>query len=43
LKILRNPLVVLLAILSAISFATGDARAGTVMAAMVVLGITLPR
>jgi Mg2+-importing ATPase len=38
LKIIRNPLVVLLAILSAISFATGDARAGTVMAAMVVLG-----
>src|SRR5271170_1113258 len=41
LKILRNPLVVLLAILSSISFATGDARAGTVMAAMVVLSVTL--
>ncbi|HMD48506.1 MAG TPA: magnesium-translocating P-type ATPase, partial [Bryobacteraceae bacterium] len=41
LKILRNPLVVLLGILSAISFATGDARAGTVMAVMVVLGATL--
>jgi Mg2+-importing ATPase len=41
LKILRNPLVVLLAILSSISFATGDARAGTVMAAMVVLGVAL--
>ena len=27
--------------LSAISFATGDARAGTVMAAMVVLSVTL--
>ncbi len=41
LKILRNPLVVLLAALSAISFATGDARAGTVMAIMVVLGAGL--
>ncbi len=39
--ILRNPLVVLLATLSAISFATGDARAGTVMAGMVVLGAAL--
>src|SRR5215471_15138142 len=33
LRILGNPLVILLAILSAVSFATGDARAGTVMAA----------
>ena len=41
LKIIRNPLVILLAALSAISFATGDARAGTVMAAMVVLSVTL--
>jgi P-type Mg2+ transporter len=41
LKILRNPLVILLAALSAISFATGDARAGTVMAMMVVLGAGL--
>ena len=41
LKILRNPLVILLAALSAISFATGDARAGTVMAAMVVLSASL--
>ena len=41
LKILRNPLVVLLAILSSISFATGDARAGSVMAGMVVLGVGL--
>jgi P-type Mg2+ transporter len=40
-RILRNPLVVLLAILSAISFATGDARAGTVMALMVALGVCL--
>ncbi len=41
LKIIRNPLVILLAILSSISFATGDARAGTVMAAMVLLSVTL--
>src|SRR5579871_2450748 len=41
LKIIRNPLVVLLTALSAISFGTGDARAGTVMAAMVVLSVAL--
>jgi len=41
LKIIRNPLVILLAALSAVSFATGDARAGTVMAAMVVLSAAL--
>ena len=41
LKIIRNPLVILLATLSAISFVTGDARAGTVMAAMVVLSVAL--
>jgi Mg2+-importing ATPase len=39
--ILRNPLVILLAILSSISFATGDARAGSVMAGMVVLSAAL--
>ncbi len=39
--ILRNPLVILLGTLSAISFVTGDARAGTVMAAMVLLSVTL--
>jgi Mg2+-importing ATPase len=39
--ILRNPLVILLAALSSISFATGDARAGTVMACMVVLSASL--
>jgi Mg2+-importing ATPase len=39
--ILRNPLVILLAALSSVSFATGDARAGTVMACMVVLSATL--
>jgi Mg2+-importing ATPase len=41
LKIIRNPLVILLAALSAVSFATGDARAGSVMAAMVVLSAAL--
>jgi Mg2+-importing ATPase len=41
LKIIRNPLVILLATLSAVSFATGDARAGTVMAMMVVLSVGL--
>ena len=38
---MRNPLVVLLAALSSISFATGDMRAGTVMSLMVVLGVLL--
>jgi Mg2+-importing ATPase len=37
----RNPLVILLIVLASISFATGDARAGTVMALMVVLGVLL--
>jgi P-type Mg2+ transporter len=41
LGILRNPLVILLAALSSISFATGDPRAGSVMAGMVVLGAAL--
>jgi len=41
LRIIRNPLVILLAILSTVSFATGDARAGTVMALMVVLSVGL--
>ncbi len=41
LKIIRNPLVILLSTLSAISFLTGDARAGTVMAIMVVLSVGL--
>jgi P-type Mg2+ transporter len=39
--IIRNPLVILLASLAAVSFATGDARAGTVMVAMVVLSVAL--
>jgi Mg2+-importing ATPase len=39
--ILRNPLVILLAALSSISFTTGDPRAGSVMAGMVVLSAAL--
>jgi Mg2+-importing ATPase len=39
--IIRNPLVILLAVLSFISFATGDPRAGSVMAGMIVLSVTL--
>ena len=34
-----NPLVVLLAVLAAVSFATGDARAGVVMSLMIVMGV----
>ena len=41
LKIIRNPLGILLSALSAISFATGDVRAGTVMAMMVALSVGL--
>src|SRR5260221_12479082 len=41
LRIIRNPLVILLATLSAISFVTGDARAGTVMAAVGGVGVGL--
>ena len=36
-----NPLVILLIVLSSISFATGDYRAGIVMSLMIVLGISL--
>ena len=36
-----NPLVILLLVLAAISFATGDYRAGTVMGLMVLLGVVL--
>ena len=36
-----NPLVILLAVLATISFATGDARAGIVMSLMIVLGVGL--
>jgi Mg2+-importing ATPase len=38
---MRNPLVILLGLLAAISFATGDVRAGSVMALMVTLGVLL--
>jgi P-type Mg2+ transporter len=41
LKIVRNPLVILLATLSTVSFLTGDARAGSVMALMVALSVGL--
>ena len=41
LKIIANPLVILLAILSAVSFLTGDARAGSVMVMMVALSVGL--
>jgi Mg2+-importing ATPase len=41
LKIIRNPLVILLTTLSVISFLTGDARAGFVMAIMVALSVGL--
>ena len=41
LKIIRNPLVILLTALSTISYLTGDARAGTVMAVMVALSVGL--
>jgi P-type Mg2+ transporter len=40
-KIVRNPLVILLSTLSTISFLTGDARAGSVMALMVGLSVGL--
>lgn len=38
---LANPLVILLAILAGISFATGDFRAGTLMALVLALGVGL--
>ncbi len=38
---MRNPLVILLTALSAVSFLTGDARAGSVMALMVCLSVGL--
>jgi P-type Mg2+ transporter len=38
---LRNPLVILLAVLAAVSLATGDARAAIVMTLMIVLGVSL--
>jgi len=41
LKIIRNPLVILLSALSTISFLTGDMRAGSVMLGMVALSVGL--
>lgn len=38
---LRNPLVILLAVLGAVSWLTGDTRAAIIIAVMVVLGIVL--
>ncbi len=38
---LKNPLVALLAVLSGLSFATGDLRGGIVMVMMIVLGVAL--
>jgi Mg2+-importing ATPase len=38
---LKNPLVILLAVLAAVSLATGDVRAATVMVLMIVLGVGL--
>jgi len=38
---LKNPLVILLTILAAISFSTGDTSSGVVMALMVILGVGL--
>lgn len=40
-RALLNPLVVLLALLAAVSFATGDPRAGIMMAVMIVMGVGL--
>ncbi len=41
LRMMRNPLVILLSTLSAVSFISGDARAGYVMALMVCLSVGL--
>ena len=41
LAILLNPLVILLAVLSSISFATDDPRAGSIMVGMIVLSVML--
>ncbi len=40
-RALRNPLVILLAVLATISFATGDVRAGVMMVSMIVLSVGL--
>ena len=41
LKLIRNPLVILLSVLATVSFATGDVRAGSVMVGMVALSVGL--
>ncbi|MGZ3418659.1 MAG: magnesium-translocating P-type ATPase [Polyangiales bacterium] len=40
-RAVRNPLVILLAVLAALSFATGDPRAGTMMLSMIALSVGL--
>jgi len=40
-RAVRNPLVLLLAVLAAVSFATGDARAATMMLLMIALSVSL--
>lgn len=40
-RAMRNPLVILLAVLAAVSFATGDPRAATMMIVMIVLSVGL--
>jgi P-type Mg2+ transporter len=40
-RAVRNPLVLLLAVLAAVSFATGDARAATMMLLMILLSVGL--
>jgi Mg2+-importing ATPase len=40
-RAVRNPLVILLAVLAAVSFATGDARAATMMLLMIALSVGL--
>ena len=40
-RAVRNPLVLLLAVLAAVSFATGDARAATMMLLMIALSVGL--
>ncbi len=40
-RALRNPVVILLAVLAALSMATGDPRAATIMGVMIVLGVSL--
>ena len=41
LRVVRNPLILLLLVLAAIAFSTGDVRAASVIGAMVVLGVAL--